>query len=227
MKIAICEDEEKDLEQITALCRKILDDLDVPADIHTFRNGQELLSAEETFHLLILDIEMPGANGIQIKEQFQQRGNNTMILFVTVHDEMMQSAFGIHVFGFIQKKNMEAHMTEILPQAVQILQNYTMINGQIDSRQVIYIDSEHVYSKFHLIDGSEKLMRISLEKLQKTLAPVHFIRIHKSYLVNAAHIKKWMDTEVVTDCGTFPISVRMRAKAKKQYEKYCLEHAKY
>ncbi len=227
MRIAICEDEKRDLKRITALCQNILDNIHVSAEIFEFETGEDLLKCDEDPDLLILDIEMPGINGIQIKEQFQQASKKTMILFVTEHDELMSSAFGIQVFGFIEKKNLEAHMTEILPRAIQILQNYIIIDNKIDSRQVVYIVSEHIYSKFILEDGSEQLLRISLEKLEKMLAPVHFIRIHKSYLVNAARITKWQEKEVVTEHGTLPISVRMKPMAKKMYDRYCLEYARY
>lgn len=227
MKITICEDNDKDLEMIALLCHSILDSMNVIAEISLFTSGEDLIKNENNTDLLILDIEMPGINGIEIKEQFQQWNKNTMILFVTEHDELMQSAFGIHVFGFIQKKNLNAHMKEILPKAVQILQSFVMINGEIDSREVAYIRSEHVYSKLYLKDGNEKLMRISLENLEKILLPVHFIRIHKSYLVNFIYIKRWQENKVMTDYGILPVSVRMRTKAKKQFDIFCKEHARY
>lgn len=227
MNIAICEDNRKDLEQIHTLCRRILETQNAAAHILDFQNGEELLNAPQDIDLLLLDIEMPGINGIQIKERFQYQSQKTMILFVTAHDEYMPSAFGMQVFAFIHKKQLEAHLNEILPKALQILQSFVLIDGKIDSRQVVYIASEHVYSRLFLSDGSEHLLRTPLGNLEELLRSVHFIRIHKSFLVNAMWIKKWREKEVLTDCGSLPCSVRMKANAKKQYDDYCLTHARY
>ncbi len=227
MKLAICEDKEEDREKMAKICREILSASDTPWELMYFSDGKEVLSCKEEPDILILDIEMEKINGIQVKDQFQSWNKKTMLLFVTAHDEMMREAFGLNVFGFIPKEKMEVHLKEMLPKLLGILQSYVMINGEIDSREVIYVKVERVYSCLVTEDGSEHLIRDSLSHLEKLLKPVGFVRIHKSYLVNAKWVAKWREGEVVTCKGTLPVSVRMRAKAKKQYDSYCMEHAAY
>lgn len=150
-----------------------------------------------------------------------------MILFVTIHDELMSSAFGMNVYGFIHKRSLEKNMERILPSALELIQNYVMIEGEIDSRKVVYIKSEGVYCRFFMEDGEEQLIRISMKKLEELLLGVGYIRTHKSYLVNPKWIRKWDTGVVITQQGEVPVSVRLRAKAKREYDSYCLKYAGY
>jgi len=145
---------------------------------------------------------------------------------VTAHEEMMQSAFGLQVFGFVQKRHMEGQLVQMLPGAFRILQNYVEVE-EVDSRRIVCIKAEHVYSRLLLEDDTQKLIRRTLSYLEEMLVPVGFIRIHKSFLINAGHVTSWHAGEVITVTGSYPISVRLRAQAKKQYDRYCMEHAKF
>ena len=55
---------------------------------------------------------------------------------------------------------------------------------------VIFIESEGVYSNVFSLDGKRVLVRKLLKEWEETLPPAIFIRIHKSFLVNIKQIKK-------------------------------------
>lgn len=227
MVIGICEDREKDRIRIERACTNFGKNRNEYFEIKKFQNGQEVLEYEDTLDLLFLDIEMPKVDGIKVKNQFQKWNKSSMIIYVTIHDELMMSAFGMNVYGFIHKDSLENNLEQILPSALEILQNYVMIDECTDSRNVVYIKSEGVYCRFVMEDGSDKLIRISMKKLEEMLCGVGYIRTHKSYLVNSKWIRKWENGKVVTWNGEIPISVRLRTKAKKEYENYCEKYAGY
>lgn len=226
LNIAICENDRTDREELERRCRQISRQESVECRILLFSSGEEVLACTETIDLLILDIELSGMSGIEVKNKLQQANQKTMVIFVTAYDEMMQPAFGLQVFGFVQKRYLEEQLSEMLPRALQILQDYVMVDG-IDSRRIVCIKAEHVYSRLLLEDGSEELMRRPLSYFEKMLVPTGFIRIHKSYLVNARHITGWGSGEVETADGKYPVAVRLRTSAKRQYDQYCEAHAKY
>lgn len=227
MVIGICEDRKEDCIRIERTCTNLIKQHNVIFEIKKFQDGQEVLEYEDRLDLLLLDIEMPRVDGIEVKNQFQKRNKDTMIMFVTIHDEMMMSAFGMNVYGFIHKGSLEKNLEKMLPSALEIMQNYVMIEGQIDSRKVIYIKSEGVYCRFFMEDGKEQLVRISIKKLEESLAGAGYIRTHKSYLVNPKWILRWDGSVVMTQCGEVPVSVRLRTKAKREYENYCKKYAGY
>ena len=59
---------------------------------------------------------------------------------------------------------------------------------------------------------------MSLSELEEQLEPKGFLRIHKSYLVNMAHLKKYQSQQAVLSDGTvLRVSARSYAAQKQKY----------
>ena len=54
--------------------------------------------------------------------------------------------------------------------------------------EILYLKAESNYTEINYTDGSKKLLSKTLKVLEDILPSHQFFRIHKSYLVNAAHI---------------------------------------
>lgn len=227
MIIGICEDRKEDSIRIEKAIMNFIKHRNETFEVKKFQDGQEVLEYEDNLDLLFLDIEMPNVDGIQVKNEFQKWKKNTMILYVTIHDELMMSAFGLNVYGFIHKESLEHNLNRILPSAMEILQNYVMIDEYTDSRNVVYIKSEGVYCRLVMEDGTEKIIRSSMKRIEEMLYCVGYIRTHKSYLVNPKWISKWDGGKIMTCKGEVPVSGRLRTKAKKEYMDYCKKYASY
>jgi FixJ family two-component response regulator len=60
---------------------------------NTFASGQEFIDLievmpSERFDCVILDVQMPGLNGLDVQEQLQRGGNRLPVIFITAHDEV-------------------------------------------------------------------------------------------------------------------------------------------
>ncbi|MBK8626595.1 MAG: LytTR family transcriptional regulator [Saprospiraceae bacterium] len=53
---------------------------------------------------------------------------------------------------------------------------------------ILYLKAESNYTEIHYLDGSKRLLSKTLKVLENILPPHQFFRVHKSYVVNAAHI---------------------------------------
>ena len=124
MTIGVCDDDKEYLEKEIALCRDCL-----PGDhsFYRFYDGRELLAVEEALDLVLLDIEMPNINGIEVKEKLQMLSEQTVIVFVTNHREFVMDAFDINVIGFVVKGMMEEQLPIVLDKAEKLLNRYTLI----------------------------------------------------------------------------------------------------
>jgi FixJ family two-component response regulator len=81
------DDDESVCRAIKRLVRSLVMDAD------TFTSGQEfidLVEAMPSFHpqCLILDVQMPGINGLEVQERLAKSGNPIPIIFITAHDEV-------------------------------------------------------------------------------------------------------------------------------------------
>lgn len=227
MIIGICDDSATDRNNVRQTCLEVMKKYPIDYEIIEFTDGEDIFKCSKTLDLLILDIEMPNISGIEVKQRLQKIDRATMIIFVTSHDELAISAFGIHVYGFVVKKLWKEQLPDLVSSAVEILNQFVMIDADIDSRRIVYIKSERVYSRVVMSDASERILRISLGELETQLLSVGFIRVHKTYLVNPQWIKNIKDREIVTEIAKIPISVRLRGEVKQKYREYCEKNARY
>lgn len=114
----------------------------------------------------------------------------------------------------------------MLDNAIKRVMNTVNIDG-IDSRDICYIQAEHVYNILHLEDGSKMSVRRSSTELEKTLAGVGFIRVHRTYIANMAYVEKIKEKTIIVNGEEIPVSARLKSKIKKEYSQYCKENARF
>lgn len=224
MIIGICDDENCMREQVAMVCKEVVEKYNTDIQIESFSDGKQVI--EKEFDILILDIEMEGVDGISVKNIFQNRKKDTIIIFVTSHDEMMSQAFGVNVIGFVTKCYLKSQLPVILNSAIKRVMNTVNIDG-IDSRKICYIEAEHVYNILHLEDGSEMSVRRTSAQLEMALTSVGFIRIHRTYIINMAYVEHIKDKTIVVNGCELPVSSRLKSGFKKEYSKYCRENARF
>lgn len=114
IKIGICDDEEIDRSEIRDICIRIAKERSEKICIYEYSTAKDFLLDNKKEDILILDIEMQEMSGVELKNKLQNRGINIFIIFVSNHSEMIMSAFGLNVFGFINKNNLYAQLPEVL-----------------------------------------------------------------------------------------------------------------
>ena len=224
MVIGICDDENVIRDKIEKICinetKKYCEDV----VIQKYSDGREVL--EKDFDILILDIEMEDVDGIVVKNYFQKRKKDTIIIFVTSHNEMMSQAFGVNVMGFVAKSYLDNQLQVMLDGAMKRVMNTVSIEG-VDSRKVCYIQAEHIYNILHLENETEVSVRCSSADLEKMLEGVGFIRVHRTYIINMAYVDHIKDKTVLVNKREIPASARLKSRLRKEYSRYCRENARY
>jgi DNA-binding LytR/AlgR family response regulator len=224
MVIGICDDENVIRDKIEKICinetKKYCEDV----VIQKYSDGREVL--EKDFDILILDIEMEDVDGIVVKNYFQKRKKDTIIIFVTSHNEMMSQAFGVNVMGFVAKSYLDNQLQVMLDGAMKRVMNTVSIEG-VDSRKVCYIQAEHIYNILHLENEIEVSVRCSSADLEKMLEVVGFIRVHRTYIINMAYVDHIKDKTVLVNKREIPVSARLKSRLRKEYSRYCRENARY
>ena len=99
---AICVDDEELILQLTvSLCRQ----LPVLNEVYGFTTAEEALEwlEENTTDIALLDIDMPGMNGIKLTEKIREKYPDTAILFLTGYARFAVDAFSVHADGYLLK----------------------------------------------------------------------------------------------------------------------------
>lgn len=225
MIIGICDDELLMRKQEEEICRQtVMKYVEDDIVIETFSDGAEV--EDKDLDILVLDIEMNGIDGISVKNMFQKKNRDTIIIFVTSHDEMMHQAFGINVIGFVTKKYLKDQLPVMLDTAIKKVMSTVLVDG-VDSRKICYIQAEHVYNILHMADGEEISVRISSGELEEMLKGVGFVRTHRAYLVNLAYVERIREKTIIVDEEEIPVSSRLKSRIKHEYDRYCKENARF
>lgn len=166
-------------------------------------NNPELFIQESQqleYDLCILDIEMPGLNGMQVAEQI----NDKSVIFTTAYKEYAAEAFDINAIDYIRKPVTIDRLSQAIQKAMMQIQKsnsekkYVQINTD-KGKFLLYFDSL-VYIKSSETDSRDKialladhttltLKNISFEKLLKQLPAHLFVRINKQEIVGLKFIR--------------------------------------
>jgi len=83
-RVLLADDLPGTLETVTQLLR---DDFEI---VGYAQDGEEAINAATTYNpdLLVLDIEMPFRNGIQVASHLRDAGCRAKVIFLTVHEDL-------------------------------------------------------------------------------------------------------------------------------------------
>lgn len=227
MKIGICDDDRQDCQKIQDICLSVMEKKAEEYEIYVFQDGKEIFESQHSLDLLILDIEMQEMDGIEVKQKMQMLGQQTLIIFVSSHDDLVLSAFGVYVYGFVQKEQIDSQFIPMLESALDLMCQNVWIEDSINSRSVKYIMADRNYCVLVMINGEKKIMRNTIQVYEELLRQAGFVKVHKSYLVNLKCVTKLSKNEVVLGREVIPVAARMRAKVEKSYQEFCERNARY
>ncbi len=176
--------------------------------------------------ILFLDIELDGENGIEMARLYREqidRDGELNIVFISSHDDYVYDTFGIKPIDFIRKGRIDSDLEKcikLINQEKRRKEQTIMIDNKlVKLTDVLYIESrgnnvDYLGANDHII--LER--RIKLSDVEKELEKYHFIRCHKSYIVNAANITEARTSYVIiNNCVKIPIS---RSEQKHFTDKY-------
>jgi two-component system, LytTR family, response regulator LytT len=197
MRLLIAEDEPVIARRLERLSRKILEDrVDTLRVAPSFSSAQSLL-AEQPFDVVFLDLNLDGADGMELLRAAVAGSFHTIVVSANV--DRAVDAFAHGVLDFVPKPFTEVRLAQALarvkatatlaPFATQLLAVRKL--GRIELvriEDVLFARGAGAYSELVLESGRVELHDKSLERLEAILPPV-FARIHKSYLVRMSAIR--------------------------------------
>lgn len=188
LSIAICEDETYLLEELRKKAEAYLKTRHYPARIHTFMTGEDLLMEQRPFDLILLDMVLPGMNGLETAKRLSCKSR---IIFITSYREYAVDAFEVEAVHYLLKPVKEERLYQAMDRAL-------IRSGQADDRSLALIKSGkiqilpirdilycEVFDHRVCIHTAQDNYEYSgtLDMLEGKLDG-RFFRCHRSYLIN-------------------------------------------
>lgn len=165
--------------------------------------AQNLLS-KKNIDLLFTDIDMPGTNGVEFVRSLSHQ---PMVIFTTAYPSFAIDGFKLNAVDYLLKpfefedclhaaekaqklKNINLSTASFSEPnntgTLFIKSDYKMI--RVDINSIKYIESMSEYVRIYIEEKEKPIITLnSLQKLEARL-PSHFMRVHRSYIVNLQKI---------------------------------------
>lgn len=125
LRIAVCDDEEEAVRQHAGVAGECLRACGCPGEIARYTRSDQLLADIEDdgffFDLILLDIEMPGLNGMELAERIKLRLPHVRIIFITSHLEYAIDAFELAIFRYVPKGDIARRLPAAICDAVRLI----------------------------------------------------------------------------------------------------------
>jgi len=164
--------------------------------------------------LVFLDVLMPNYSGFSLIDYFDEL--NFKIIFTTAYEEYAQEALLAGASGYILKpididdlnraiakikKEINLEQRSFLIKDIKNL-SFNRENGiailpsvsgllKLEVEEILYVEAKGRQVSIYLKDGTNVLANLSMKSILKIFIETTFIRIHKSYIVNFMHVKRY------------------------------------
>ncbi len=221
MRVAICDDEKIQLSITKTSVENAYNSLDLIVD--TYTSGIELLNAVDVvnYDLIILDIEMPGVNGIDTAKRLRKIEDKTAIVFLTSHVEYALEGYEVNALRYLTKPASTEKLSEIITYLLEQKKKdkRILLRNSEDVEMVCVADIYYMEAQDQMIrvvtDKGEYRNRYNLGDYETELSAYGFFRIHRGYLINLGHVLKMTGREIIMEDGAaLPISRTKEAALK-------------
>ncbi len=213
LKIAICDDDQKDMSVIKMYIEEYTRKKPFDYTLKMFESGEQLLESEYVPNVLFLDIYMDKKDGIQIGSEIQKSKDNIIIIYTTNLKEKMIEAFNqIHSFGFlikpIHKEEFFNMLEDVLVKASDkeyihtvsfVTDNNTYI--QLPVMDIFYFEYSDRRIRIVARDREDVYIKDKIKSVANKMRGYGFTMSHQSFVVNLYHIAKVTNQELLMKNG--------------------------
>lgn len=238
MHIAICDDNIYAVSKLEALVDQAFERHSIRYGCESFDSGDTLLTYLDShprhFHLYLLDIEMPGTDGLDTARIIRQQDSEALIVFTTSHTELMSEVFGVYAFHFLSKPFNDDTAKGILLKAAEVFeQRQALFHFKVGkSHCTVYRSQitciESYGRKLTLHTASREIHEYygTLKGALEQLGGIAFVQAHSSYVVNIEQLARvTADTLLLRDGLTIPIGKKYHQAFHSAYRHYVLSHS--
>lgn len=231
MYIAVCDDQAEELEGLTALLQLWQKERRTALRFRTFRSAAELLDAagKEPFTLYLLDVMMPGTDGLTAAREIRCFDDAADLIFLTSSPGFAYESYGVRALDYLLKPIRgemlfpildRLHLREQQPREGLTLKcGSTLVRVPFSQLTYVEVSGKHLY--FNLTDGSVRQVYGTLKEYEPLLlGRSELMRVHRSYIVNMLQVAELSPAGIRTFSGKeIPVSRLLYPQLQKDYMK--------
>lgn len=207
IKCVILDDELLAISYLKLLCEQI-ENVEV---VKAFNDPKLFVSEIGNIdcNVCILDIEMPGMNGLQVAELVP---DSKKIIFTTAYKEYAAEAFDLNVVDYVRKPIKKERLIQAFEKTMKLISqkqkkdfiewNTNIGKTVIFTDQIAYIKTSEIDSRdkdIILSDGTNIVLKnLNFKNLLEMLPAKDFAQVNKKEIIALSSIKVFSTNEIIT-----------------------------
>lgn len=235
MYIAVCDDDSSEVSRIDSFLHSWEAQRRQPLRRRLFSNATELLDAarQEKFTLYLLDIIMPGVDGISAARELRGSGCEADIAFLTSSPEYAWESYRVHALDYLLKPVDGELLFSLLDQlSLREMRPREALTLKVSSSffhipfsRISFVEVMNKRLYFNLTDGGvQEIAGVLKDYEDLLLSRMEFVRCHRSYIVNLLQAAEISPNHIRTLSGKLvPVSRALYNQVQKDYIKLLFE----
>ncbi len=225
MNIAICDDQSAHIDLLRPYIYEFFCMREMKVNIYEFFSGDSILSSNEQFDIIFLDIELGDMSGIDIAKQLETHNSNSVIIVVTSYSEYLDDAMDLHVIRFLKKPIVQSKVYSALEKALREINEKLIIFStkdneiiRVKSRDIIYVEAKLKSVVVQTINNTY-LVKEPLKKIKTLLSSFDFAIPHNSFIVNMNYISKFKREEILVDVRGKEVNIQVSNRKQPDFKR--------
>lgn len=213
LRVSVVDDEEAARELYGALTRDWARWRGIEAEVVTFASAEQLLFSldDAPCDIVLLDIEMPGLDGMALARELRSRGERTQIVFVTGIIDHALDGYDVDAVSYLLKPVRSEKLDAALDRARERVGQEEPVlvvesageTSRVSLTRVCFLEARGHDTLVTLADGTRLVSTRGIAQLEAELTRMSglFLKTHRSYLVNLPHVRRITRRDVEMDTG--------------------------
>ncbi|MEI6436758.1 MAG: LytTR family DNA-binding domain-containing protein [Bacteroidota bacterium] len=246
MRVVIVDDEDHVRDSLSKLLARHCQQATVVGTACSVAGGIRVVQ-ELRPDLVLLDIQMSDGTGFDLLTSLAPV--DFKVIFITAYDQYALQAFRFSALDYLLKPVNPEHLVASVNRAGSLLrdhfnmqmdalyENLKSISRQdkkiilkttdqihlLDLKSIVCCESDSCYTTVHTKEGGRIMVSKTLKEYEEMLSGCGFYRVHKSYVINLAHIKRFEKPDggyiVLTNDLKIPVASRKREEMMELLER--------
>ncbi len=203
LHVAVCDDERTALQELAEEVRRWAEAEGEACSVGTFASADAfwfVWEERKDLEVLLLDIEMPGMDGMELARRLRQAGEPIGIIFVTGNPDFALEGYDLEAVSYVMKPVRRERLHAALSRARERMARRAAVllplsGGELERlyiADICCLESDGHASIVWKKDGTKLVSKMGTQQLEQELENCSdaFFKPHRSYFINLAHVER-------------------------------------
>lgn len=228
ISLCVCDDDLEFAFAMEKMIERYFEASGAEYQVDVFADGKSFLKrAQSHVDIVFMDVMLEQESGVDVSTELRKRSvlNDTIIIYVSSVEQYTKALIQTRPTEYLQKPVRFAEVKRVLdeclarvekrPPTITVVYNRNKLSIRV--QDILYVESKGRICRVVMKTQSVQCYA-KLADLKQAIGDSAFIEIHKSFLVNFAHVGRYVYEEVELDNGeVLPISQTRRKAVRESY----------